>query len=182
MTQVIMKTIEQMPHLYLDMDGVQADLFTAIADRENVNHWDEVKDPDTAITRLSLEGPKSVYNLFRNLKPLDGGQIVVKWLHDNKIPFTVLSAPLRNENQASIDAKKDWLDQHNPGARENAKFTKKKFQYAMNNGQPNVLVDDFDYYLNSWTEAGGIAVKHSDETTTDTIKQLETIYAAWLHK
>jgi hypothetical protein len=182
MTQVIMKTIEQMPHLYLDMDGVQADLFTAIADREKVNHWNEINDPDTAITRLSLEGPKSVYNLFRNLKPLDGGQIVVKWLHDNKIPFTVLSAPLRNENQASIDAKKDWLDQHNPGARENAKFTKKKFQYAMNNGQPNVLVDDFDYYLNSWTEAGGIAVKHSDETTTDTIKQLETIYAAWLHK
>lgn len=182
MTQVITKTIEQMPHLYLDMDGVQADLFTAIADREKVNHWSEINDQDKAITRLSLEGPESVYKLFRNLSPLNGGKVIVKWLHDNKIPFTILSAPLRNENQASIEAKKDWLDQHNPGTSADAKFTKKKFQYAINNGQANVLVDDFDYYLDSWSEAGGIAVKHSDATTSDTIKKLETVYSAWLHK
>lgn len=182
MTQVITKTIEQMPHLYLDMDGVQADLFTAIAERENVTTWSEVTDPDQAITKLSLEGFESVYNLFRNLKPLNDGQILIKWLHDNKILFTVLSAPLRNENQASIEGKKDWLDQHNPGTSATAKFTKKKFQYAMNYGKSNVLVDDFDYYLNSWSEAGGIAIKHSDGTISDTLEKLETVYAQWLHK
>jgi hypothetical protein len=172
----------QMPHLYLDMDGVQADLFSAVAQREKVDNWDDIPNQDEAITRLSLEGPKSVYDLFRNLKPLSGGQVIVKWLHDNKIPFTVLSAPLRNEQQASIEAKKDWLDQYNLGASNNAKFTKKKFQYAVTNGIPNVLVDDFNYYLDSWSNAGGIAVKHSDNTTTKTIEQLEKIYKPWLHK
>lgn len=172
----------QMPHLYLDMDGVQADLFSAVAQRENVDHWDNIPDQDKAITKLSLEGPKAVYDLFRNLKPLRGGQVIVRWLHENKIPFTVLSAPLRNEQQTSIEAKKDWLDQYNPGTSNNAKFTKKKFQYAVTDGIPNVLVDDFNYYLDSWADAGGIAVKHRDETTVETIKQLEKIYKPWLHK
>jgi 5'(3')-deoxyribonucleotidase len=171
---------EKMPHLYLDMDGVQADLFHAIAKRENVPHWDDIPDQNEAITRLSLKGPYEVYQLFRELDPLPGGQEIIKWLHKNKIPFTVLSAPLRNEPQASIEAKRDWLDQYNPGTSENAIFTKRKFRYATTDGRPNVLVDDFNYYLQSWAEAGGIAVKHSDATTEYTIKQLNKIYERYL--
>ena len=169
-----------MPHLYLDMDGVQADLFHKVAELENVEHWDDIPDQDEAITRLSLKGYDSVYQLFRNLKPLSGGQIIINWLHTNKIPFTVLSAPLRNEQEASKQAKRDWLDQYNPGSSGDAIFTKRKFKYAVTDGQPNVLVDDFNYYLHSWSNAGGIAVKHSDSTTDHTIKQLEKIYAPYL--
>jgi hypothetical protein len=170
----------QMPHLYLDMDGVQADLFHRVAELENVPHWDDIQDQNEAITRLSLQGSESVYRLFRDLKPLSGGQVIIKWLHDNKIPFTVLSAPLRNEQEASIQGKRDWLDQYNPGTSQNAIFTKKKFKYATINGKPNVLVDDFNYYLHSWAEAGGIAVKHSDASTEHTIKQLQKIYEPYL--
>ena len=171
-----------MPHLYLDMDGVQADLFHRVAELENVEHWDDIPDQNEAITRLSLKGYDSVYDLFRNLNPLPGGQVIIKWLHDNKIPFTVLSAPLRNEQQASIEGKKDWLDQYNHGTSQDAIFTKRKFKYATINGEPNVLVDDFNYYLNSWAEAGGIAVKHSDASTDHTIKQLTKIYEPYLGK
>lgn len=170
----------QMPHLYLDMDGVQADLFHRVAELENVPHWDDIQDQNEAITRLSLQGPESVYKLFRDLKPLSGGQIIIKWLHDNKIPFTVLSAPLRNEQEASIEGKRDWLDQYNPGTSQNAIFTSRKFKYATTDGRPNVLVDDFNYYLRSWAEEGGVAVKHSDATTEHTIKQLQKIYEPYL--
>lgn len=173
-------TQNSMPHLYLDMDGVQADLFHRVAELEKVEHWDDILDQDEAITRLSLQGPKIVYDLFRNLNPLPGGQVIIKWLHDNNIPFTVLSAPLRNEQQASIEGKKDWLDQYNPGTSQDAIFTKRKFKYATINGKPNVLVDDYNYYLNSWIEAGGIAVKHSDASTEHTIKQLTKIYEPYL--
>lgn len=171
----------KMPHLYLDMDGVQADLFHRVAEIEQVDHWDDIPDQNGAITRLSLKGPLEVYQLFRDLNPLPGGQTIIKWLHQNRIPFTVLSAPLRNEPQASIDAKRDWLDQYNPGSSDTAVFTKKKFHYAVTNGRPNVLVDDFNYYLQSWAEAGGIAVKHSDASTDHTIKQLEKIYEQWIN-
>ena len=172
----------RMPHLYLDMDGVQADLFHRVAQLEKVDHWDDIPDQNEAITRLSLQGPYEVYQLFRELDPLPGGMKIVQWLHKHKIPFTVLSAPIRNEPQASIEAKRDWLDQYNPGTSETAIFTKKKFQYATTDGHPNVLVDDFNYYLQSWVQHGGIGVKHSDQTTDYTIQQLEKIYAPFLNK
>ena len=177
-----MKTedLEQMPHLYLDMDGVQADLFHAMAKREKVEHWDDIRDQEDAIQRLALSGPLEVYQLFRELDPLPGGMRIIQWLHQNHIPFTVLSAPLRMEHEASKEAKRDWLDQYNPGTSETAIFTSKKHQYAMTNGRPNVLVDDFKYYLQNWANAGGIAVKHSDATTDHTIQQLEKIYKPYL--
>jgi 5'(3')-deoxyribonucleotidase len=174
--------VTKMPHLYLDMDGVQADLFHRIAEIEQVDHWDDIPDQNEAITRLSLKGPYEVYQLFRELNPLPGGQRIIQWLHRNKIPFTVLSAPLRNEAEASKQGKRDWLDEFNPGTSQDAIFTKKKFKYATTDGRPNVLVDDFNYYLQSWVEAGGIAVKHTDETTDYTIQQLEKIYAPYLDK
>ena len=170
----------QIPHLYLDMDGVQADLFHQVALICGVSHWDDIPDQDGVFNMLSKQGPQVAYDLFRWLKPLPGGQVIIKWLHDNKIPFTVLSAPFRNNIESSVRAKCEWLDEYNPGTSKNAIFTKRKFKYAVTNGQPNVLVDDFNYYLQSWTEAGGIAVKHSDTTTEHTIMQLEKIYYPWV--
>lgn len=168
-----------MPHLYLDMDGVQADFFGAWADLHGVPHYKEIKDPEAAIVELASTGPENVYNFFRNLKPLRGGLAIIQWLHRNKIPFTVLSAPLRIEGPASVQGKKDWLDAHNPGASHGAIFTSKKYKYATNNGQPNVLVDDFGKYLTSWSDAGGIAVKHEDDSTAKTIADLTKIYSQY---
>jgi hypothetical protein len=82
---------------------------------------------------------------------------------------------------ASKQAKRDWLDEFNPGTSGNAIFTSAKFKHALSNGQPNVLVDDFGPYLQKWRDAGGIAVKHEDEyempnSAEATIKELEKIY------
>ena len=132
-----------MPHLFLDMDGVQADFFGAWADLNGVPHYKDITDPEAAIVELGQSGYKKVYDFFRTLPPLHGGQQIIQWLHRNKIPFTVLSAPLRIEGPASVQGKKDWLDEHNPGASAHAIFTSKKFKYAMSGSTPNVLVDDF---------------------------------------
>jgi 5'(3')-deoxyribonucleotidase len=174
--------IESMPHLYLDMDGVQADFFGRWAQIEKVQHYKHITNPEEAILRLAKSGPENVYHFFRDLDPLPGGQVIIRWLHQNKIPFTVLSAPLRMEGQASIKGKREWLDNYNPGTSGNAIFTSAKYKYATSNGKPNVLVDDFGKYLNSWNDAGGIAVKHSDDSTNHTIQQLEKIYHKYLGK
>ena len=170
---------QEMPHLYLDMDGVQADFFGEWADMHNVPHYKQIPDPEAAINELAASGPEKVYNFFRRLKPLHGGQAIIRWLRRNQIPFTVLSAPLRGEGPSSVQAKKDWLDEHNPGASAHAIFTSKKFKYAMSNGQPNVLVDDYGKYLNMWSDAGGTAIKHEDENTPATIKALTDIYSQY---
>lgn len=165
-----------LPHLFLDMDGVQADFFGAWAAHHNVPSYKDIADPEEAINRLAASGPEAVYTFFRKLDPLPGGMRVVHWLRQNQIAYTVLSAPLRGEPHAAIRGKKDWLDQHNPGTSQNAIFTSKKFAYAVTHDQPNVLVDDFGKYLLSWKEAGGIAVKHDEHTADQTIAMLEKIY------
>lgn len=170
------------PHLYLDMDGVQADFFGAWAKRNNVDHWKAIQNKENEIEQLANSSAKEVYDFFRDLKPLKGGMQIIAWLKKHNIPFTVLSAPLRGPYaDASKQAKRDWLDEFNPGTSGNAIFTSKKFQYAMKDGVPQVLVDDFGPYLQKWRDAGGIAVKHEDEfevpnSADDTIRQLEKIY------
>jgi len=174
---------EKMPHLYLDMDGVQADFFGAWAQRHNVSTYKEIPKREEDINVLANSSPEQVYQFFRDLKPLTGGMRIVMWLNDNKIPYTVLSAPLRGPYaSASIEAKKDWLDQYNPGTSQRAIFTAAKYKHALNGGVPNVLVDDFGKYLDAWNNAGGIAVKHEDENTGQTIKELEQIYGPFIHK
>jgi hypothetical protein len=168
---------QSVPHLYLDMDGVQADFFGAWAEYENVHHYKHIIDPEEAILRLANSGSESVERFFATLKPLSGGQRIIAWLHEHNIPFTVLSAPLRKEGAASIKGKKTWLDRYNPGTSGSAIFTSAKYKYALNKDQqPNVLVDDFGKYLNAWSSAGGTAVKHEDANTDATIQELEKIY------
>jgi len=179
---------KKMPHLYLDMDGVQADFFGAWADRLGVDHWKAIQDREAEINKLANSSPEQVYNFFRNLKPLNGGKQIIQWLKNNKIPFTVLSAPLRGPYAAaSKQAKRDWLDEFNPGTSGNAIFTAAKYKYAMKDGKPQVLVDDFGPYIQKWTDAGGIPIKHEDEyedsnTGAKTIQKLETIYNPYLDK
>lgn len=172
---------KKMPHLYLDMDGVQADFFGAWANRHGLTHYKEIPHPENAINELAHSGPEEVYNFFHDLNPLHGGQQIIKWLHDHHIPFTVLSAPLRGPYaKNSVEAKKDWLDKHNPGTSNDAIFTSAKYKYAKNGDEPNVLVDDFGKYLDAWHNAGGIAIKHEDSNTQHTIKELEKIYARYI--
>lgn len=179
---------DKMPHLYLDMDGVQADFFGAWSKYHNVPHWKSIKDREKEIDQLAHSKASQVYDFFRNLEPLQGGRKVVNWIKNNKIPFTVLSAPLRGPyGEASIKAKKDWLDEYNPGTSSDAIFTSEKYRFAIKDGIPNVLVDDFGKYLNAWSAAGGIAVKHEDEyedpnSAENTIKKLQLIYGKYLDK
>jgi len=174
--------LKKMPHLYLDMDGVQADFFGAWAKRHNVPTYKEIPRREDDINELANSSAEQVYQFFKDLEPLTGGMRIVMWLKDNKIPFTVLSAPLRGPYaNASKQAKKDWLDEYNPGTSDGAIFTAAKYKYATQNGEPNVLVDDFGKYLNAWSNAGGIAVKHEDENTSHTIHELQKIYGPYTH-
>lgn len=186
--EILENRSKKMPHLYLDMDGVQADFFGAWADRLNVSHWKAIQDKEKEINSLANSSEEEVYEFFRNLKPLKSGLEIISWIKRNKIPFTVLSAPLRGPYAgASIKAKKDWLDEYNPGTSTNAVFTSQKQKYAVTNGVNNVLVDDFGSYIQKWTDAGGIPIKHNEEfedpnTAENTIAKLQKIYSPYLNK
>lgn len=180
--------LKRMPHLYLDMDGVQADFFGAWSKRSGVQHWKAIANQKQEIEELANSSPKEVYDFFINLEPLSGGRQIISWLNSNDIPYSVLSAPLRGPYaEASIAAKKDWLAAHYPDSVSDAKFTGNKFKYAMEGGGPNVLVDDHGKYLSAWSSSGGIPIKHEDEyeepnSGSLTIEKLKKVYKPWLNK
>jgi hypothetical protein len=174
------------PHLYLDMDGVQADFFTAWAQWHNrkfgMSHVERYKDigskeqREQSITELNKEGPEFIENFFATLPVLPSFPKLLEFLHTNQIEFTILSAPLRNNHEASIAGKRAWLDRHNPGSSGTAIFTGMKEKYAVVKGQANVLVDDHKKYIAAWSERGGIGVLHRDNNLQATLDQLKTIY------
>lgn len=171
--------INPRPHLYLDMDGVQADFFSAWAKLHGKERYKEIGDREArerSIDDLNARGPEFVLEFFKTLPPLPGGQRLIQWLHANKIPFTVLSAPLRGNEEASIAGKRYWLNKYNPGSEPTAIFTGEKQKLAQHNGQPNVLVDDFKKYIRAWSEAGGIPILYRDANADDAIAQLAKIY------
>jgi hypothetical protein len=170
---------ENKPHLYLDMDGVQADFFTQWARLHDKRSYKDIGDRaarEASIVELNARGPEFVYKFFATLPPLHGGLELVSWVKRNHIPFTVLSAPLRGNEQASIDGKKFWLDKYNPGTSSSAIFTGEKFHYARRGGQSNVLVDDFKKYIGAWRAAGGIGILYRDDQVAEVIDQLSRIY------
>lgn len=176
-------SLKIMPHLYLDMDGVQADFMGQWENMYNLEKYKNARNLDDAIKVLANSSEREVYEFFRDLPLLPGGSKLISWLKINKIPYTVLSAPLRGPyKDASIQGKKEWLDKYNPGTSNNAIFTSGKYKYATSNHQPNILVDDNDKYLDEWKEKHGIGIKHTDETTDLTIKQLKQIYSPFRNK
>ena len=174
------------PHLYLDQDGVQADFFTAWAQWHNrkfgQDHVQRYKDigsrdqREQSISELNKEGSEFIEKFFATLPVLPGFARLLTWITANNIPFTVLSAPLRNNEAASISGKREWLKTHNPQGASDPIFTSDKARLATRGGQPNVLVDDFKKYVQAWRDAGGIAILHRDNNVDATIQQLAKIY------
>ncbi len=177
---------EEKPHLYLDMDGVQADFFGAWAKwysnktGKQVTSYKDIGDAEAqlaSIMELTNQGPEFVEQFFANLEPLQGFSSVLNWIKKNNIPYSILSAPLRGNNNASIAGKKSWLARHNPGSQQEI-FTGRKESYAINKQtkKPNVLIDDHGKYIDRWTSRGGIAIKHANSSPQSTIQALEKIY------
>lgn len=193
------QTVENKPPmLYLDMDGVQADFFTSWAlwhgekiDNPEIQRYKQIGDKEKreeSIRALQAEGPEFVYKFFSTLPPLPNGMLLVKWIKENGIPCTILSAPLRSSPEdkekvitaASIEGKKHWLGQHNSGLP--MIFDGMKEKYATRGGQPNVLVDDHKKYITAWDAEGGIGILHREQNTDQTIQKLKEIYGPFLNK
>ena len=108
--------------------------------------------------------------------------MITDWLNENHIKYTILSAPLRGPyHQASIEGKLIWLNNHTPMAAKDALFEHDKHKYAVTNGIPNVLIDDYYKKINAWKDAGGIAIMHeheyeNPESARNTINKLKEIF------
>jgi hypothetical protein len=114
------EAVDSTPHLFLDMDGVQADFFGQWAKwyseklGKTISSYRDIGDAEAqlaSIMELTSQGPEFVEDFFATLEPLKGFVPVLNWIKKHNIPYSILSAPLRGNNKASIAGKKSLVIQ-----------------------------------------------------------------------
>ncbi len=155
-------------NIYLDMDGVIADFFTELARHYNVNHWKDLPNKDESVK--ALKGT----DFFERLPKFPTSDELVEYIHTlTNGEWYILSAPLREDHEHSTAMKRKWLVKHGYTPKD-AYFDSRKEKYAVNeNGRANILIDDREEKLTSWTKNHGIGILYqANEHSVDDLKRL----------
>jgi len=167
------------PILYMDMDGVQCDFFSAWARLHHKAKYKEIGDKETrerSIEELNNRGPEFVEEFFATLPPIQEGLALIQWIRYRKIPYRILSSPLRFNTEASIAGKKAWLSKYTPYAVGSAIFLSEKSNLAKTGEVGNILVDDYKKNIVSWDKHGGTGILFRTERVDEIKQQLAEIY------
>ena len=155
-----------MPRIYVDMDGVLCD-FVLAAKRATGQNWQGLRSGQ------DWESIKRTKNFWSTMPwTRDGRQL---WNFIKKYQPHILSA-YSIEDPNCIPGKRKWL-KSNLGYTQNFMINivrrREKKNFAMNKGQPAILIDDYPKNVQQFKSAGGIGILHSNAQTT--ISQLRKI-------
>jgi len=142
--------------VYVDMDGVLADLFNHAGAIHDVEHY-------SAMTQDQWEEffkNSNAYELFRDLPVFPSANKLLQMVKDFAGGYTILSSPLSFDKEGSIKGKREWLQKHIHVTPDNIIFEHNKAKYATDDGHPNILIDDYGVNIRAWGTAGGIPIKY----------------------
>jgi 5'(3')-deoxyribonucleotidase len=155
------------PIVYVDMDGVLADLYNYAATLHDVDHYNNM----TSEQWESFFKDSNAYHLFRDIKPFPTANKLLQLVKKFAGGYTILSSPLSFDKAGSIKGKREWLSKHIKVAPDQVTFEHDKYKYAVQpDGTPNILIDDYGVNIRAWNNAGGIAIKYqADEDSLDKV-------------
>ena len=163
------------PIVYVDMDGVLADLYNYAAEIHDVDHYNKMSSSQWK----GFFTDTDAYHLFRDVPPFGTANTLLELVKKYAGGYRTLTSPLKFVKQGSIKGKREWLAKNINVPADKIIFEHEKYKYAVQpDGTPNVLIDDYKVNTNAWTAAGGIAVKYqADEDSIDKVVQvLEKVY------
>ena len=151
----------QLPHVYLDMDGVLVDLEggsikvhgAKLGDVPKPERWDKIK---------------AIKNFWKELNWMPGA----KKMWDFLKPYTpsIMSAWTKHDPN-SAKGKEDWLKSHVEKLSRSRinlvmRADKKRFAKDGRTGAPNILIDDHPKNIGEWEASGGIGIHHTSVNRT----------------
>jgi 5'(3')-deoxyribonucleotidase len=156
------------PVVYLDMDGVLADMWGEVAKHHGVSNWRRARK-EQRVDQVAKEP-----GFFRNLPPLTNAGKLVKSVLRAVGQFSILSSPLMSRVDQSSEEKADWLKHHLKKYQpQSIIFDHNKEKYArQSDGTPNILIDDYDTNIQLWRERGGIGILYDYKKIDDVLGQL----------
>jgi 5'(3')-deoxyribonucleotidase len=156
------------PVVYVDMDGVLADLFNYAATLQNVDHYQKMTDEETEKFFRST----NAYELFSSIPMFSTANRLLKMVSELAGGYTILSSPLSYDTEGSIRGKREWLHKNITVLSDGVIFEKDKAKYAVSaDGTPNILIDDWGTNVRNWNAAGGKAIKYqADEDSFEDLR------------
>tara|TARA_B100001121_G_scaffold134598_1_gene117825 strand:- start:1410 stop:2120 length:711 start_codon:yes stop_codon:yes gene_type:complete len=156
--------------VYVDMDGVIADFFSALAEFRKVNHWKDQGEITIDTSIKQLQGT----NFFETLPVFPFAKKLVDLVKSyTGGDWYINTSPLRNDHENSEYYKTKWLKKHNFDPKDII-VTKRKESYAVDRetGIPNILIDDRPKNLERWVARGGVGIRYqANEDSLDLIKK-----------
>jgi hypothetical protein len=169
--------------VYLDMDGLLANLFdfvahyyygvenyknvTAEQKRDKRKIWASKKEFYTQLAKKydpNITEEDSVRAVFANLPSFGkNGELttaIIKTVRNVVGPYNICSCPAGVDPTGCEQGKNEWIDTHLQAALpEKRIFTRVKADIATTNGVPNILIDDFPPYIEEWRAKKGEAIE-----------------------
>ena len=157
------------PIVYVDMDGVLADLFNYSAELNNVEHYNQMSDTEFEQFFRNTDA----YDLSRSIPMFPTANKLLKMVKNIAGGYVILSSPLSYDQEGSIQGKREWLHKNIDVLSDGVIFEKDKAKYAVRaDGTPNILIDDWGTNVRKWADAGGKAIKYqADEDSLDGLKE-----------
>lgn len=167
-TELLESVQESKPIVYVDMDGVLADLYSHAAELSDVDHYNDM----TPAQWESFFKDSDAYHLFRIIKPFSTANELLRLVTKYAGGYRILSSPLSFDKAGSIKGKREWLAKHISVPADKIVFEHDKYKYAVQpDGTPNILIDDYGVNTRAWDQAGGTAVKYqADESPVSIVE------------
>jgi len=159
--------------IFVDMDGVLADFFSAWANLMGVDDWRDINKKHNIDD--ALEKIRQTDDFWINLPLTSNAKQLLGLIKQVKGSYKILSSPLPGDKN-SEPHKRLWVEKHlGFFPPEEVIIEHNKAMYATQaDGTPNILIDDYGVNISQWEAAGGIGFKHKDhkfERTAKNIKQ-----------
>ena len=174
-TELLESVDNAKPIVYVDMDGVLADLYSHAAEISNVEHYNQMT-PDQWEEFFK---DSNAYHLFRDIQPFATANQLLELVKKYAGGYTILSSPLSFDRAGSIKGKSEWLKKHIKVAPDRVVFEHEKYKYAVQpDGTPNILIDDYGVNTRAWDAAGGTAVKYQadEDNLSKVVSVLQKVF------
>jgi hypothetical protein len=153
------------------MDGLLCDLFNYIGQKIYGKNYHDVTSEEKQEARKIWKDKQmfyktlgGVYNVFANLEPFPTNDILIEAVINKFGSFYICSHPSDVDRKKCIEGKDAWIKKYiipKYGKYfKGALYPQHKSIYAVNEDESsNVLIDDFQPYIDAWNDKGGIAIK-----------------------
>ena len=106
MAEADIKDVSKQSEIYVDMDGVLVDFFSAWTKLMGVKDWREIKN-----VNLGLDKIRSTPDFWINLLPTPNAFNLLSIIKEIKGSYNILSAPMADDHRVE-PSKKEWAEKH----------------------------------------------------------------------